>query len=89
MQIDTFRRIVTTFADPQTTLLWEKEKVLVQVYGEIIETSLKQKSGEVFVLDVGNEVPAVQWILTRLARLPLLADRLISTIPATSPFTAR
>jgi len=86
MQIDTFRRIVTTFADPQTTLLWEKEKVLVQVYGEIIETSLKQKSGEVFVLDVGNEVPAVQWILTRLARLPLLADRLISTIPATSPF---
>ena len=37
MQIDTFKKIVTTFADPQTTLLWEKEKVLVQVYGEIIE----------------------------------------------------
>ncbi len=86
MQIDTFRRIVTTFADPQTTLLWEKEKLLVQVYGEIIETSLRQKSGEVFVLDAGNEVPAVQWILTRLARLPLLADRLISTLPTTSPF---
>jgi hypothetical protein len=86
MQIDTFRRIVTTFSDPQTALLWEKEKLLVQVYGELIEASLRQRSGEVYVVDGGNEVPAVQWVLTRLARLPLLAARLTSTLPTTRPF---
>ena len=86
MQIDTFKKIVTTFADPQTTLLWEKEKVLVQVYGEIIETSLKQRSGEITIVDGGNEMPAINWILHRLAKLPLLADRLLSTIPQTKPF---
>ena len=86
MQIDTFKKIVTTFADPQTTLLWEKEKVLVQVYGEIIETSLRQRSGEINIVDGDNEIPAISWILNRLAKLPLLADRLLSTIPPTKPY---
>jgi len=86
MQIDSFRRIVTTFADPQTPFLWEKDKLLIQVYGEIIETTLKQRSGEVLVIDGENEVPAAQWIFTRLAKLPLLADRLISTVPTTKYF---
>lgn len=86
MQIEAFKRIVTTFADPLTELLFEKNRTMIQVYGDVIEVSVRQRAGEVFVLDLGNEVPAVQWILTRLARLPLLADRLLSTVPVTEPF---
>jgi uncharacterized protein YjbI with pentapeptide repeats len=86
MQIDSFKRIVTTFADPQTEILVERDRAVIQVNGRLIEVSLKQRSGEISVVDSGSEMPANQWILTRLAQLPLLADRLISTVPATKPF---
>lgn len=86
MQIDTFKRIVTTFADPQTEILIERDRTVVQVNGNLIEVTLKLKSMEVFVVDGGHEMPANQWVLVRLAQLPLLADRLISTVPVTRPF---
>jgi uncharacterized protein YjbI with pentapeptide repeats len=86
MQIDAFKRIVNTFSDPQTQVMWDKDRLLVSVYGDAIEVALRQRAGEVAIVDNGNEVPAIQWVLTRLAKLPLLADRLLTTIPATEPF---
>ncbi len=88
MQIDSFKRIVTTFADPQTEILVERDRAIIQVNGNLIEVSLKLHSGEIHVADSGREMPANQWILARLAQLPLLADRLSTTVPATKPFVA-
>lgn len=59
---------------------------MIQVNGHLLETTIKQRSGELTIIDSGAEIPAVQWILTRLAQLPLLADRLISTIPITNHY---
>ncbi len=86
MHTDAFKRIVTTFADPQTQILIDRDRTVVQVNGNLIEVTLRQKSGEIYVIDAGNELPANQWIITRLAQLPLLADRLLATVPVTKPF---
>ena len=59
---------------------------MIQVNGNIIEVSLKQYSGELTVVDGSTDMPANQWILTRLAQLPLLAGRLMSTVALTRPF---
>lgn len=86
MHTDAFKRIVTTFADPQTQILIDRDRTVVQVNGNLIEVTLRQRSGEIYVIDAGNELPANQWIITRLAQLPLLADRLLAIVPATTPF---
>ena len=86
MQIEAFKRIVTTFADPKTDILIQGEQAMMQINGNIIDVSLKQHSGELSVVEAGIEMPANHWVLTRLAQLPLLADRLISMVPITSPY---
>lgn len=86
MDIDTFRRLITTFADPQEPLLIEKDRLVAQVNGDLLEVVLKQKSGEVYVTDDGDELPANVWILNKLARLSILADRLLATVPKVPNF---
>lgn len=81
MQIDDFKSNVSTFADPGTEILFERNRLVVQVNGDLIEQSILSRAGDIFVIDNGAEIPASLWILRRLARLPLLASRLLETIP--------
>lgn len=86
MQVKDFRTTVTTFADPGSEILFEGPKVLVSVNGELIEAAITVESGDVSVDDGSGLQPASTWIVKRLARLPLLASRLIETVPATKNF---
>lgn len=86
MQINDFKSIVTTFADPGTELLFEKARIVIQVNGDLIEAVIVAKSGDIFVDEGSGQVPANKWILTRLARLPLLASRLLSSVSETEHF---
>jgi hypothetical protein len=86
MQITDFKTIVTTFADPGTEILFEKAQVIISVNGDLITATIATQSGDVYVDEGSGQVPASKWILTRLARLPLLAARLRETVAPTEFF---
>ncbi len=88
MQIKDFRDIVSTFSDPGEELLFQKNHVLISVNGDLIEAKLSDKSGDIYVDEGCGEMPASQWIVTRLARLELLASRLKETTEKTKHFVS-
>ncbi len=88
MQISDFKSIVMTFADPGTDLLFDRSQLIISVNGDLIEANITTKSGDVYVDEGSGEVPASKWILTRLARLPLLATRLKESVPPTEYFVS-
>jgi hypothetical protein len=88
MEIDTFRRILTAFADSPADIDLSRGRVLVQIREELIEATLSDKAGELFVEENGTRTKCVPWIVNRIARLPLLADRIISYVPEVPHFVA-
>ncbi len=88
MQITDFRKIVTTFADPKTELLFEKAQVVISVNGDLITATLAMKSGDVYVDEGNGQEPASKWILNRLAHLPLLASRIRESVVPTEFFVS-
>lgn len=80
MHIDDFKEIVATFADPGTEMLFEKHRILFSINGELIEATITAKAGDIYVSEGTELIPAGNWILKRLAKLPLLAARLIEQI---------
>ncbi len=88
MQISDFKTIVATFADPGSEILYEGASVVLSVNGDLITAVLSTDSGDVYVSESGQKQPASKWILTRLAKLPLLAARLRDTISQTEFFVS-
>lgn len=88
MQINDFKSIVTAFADPGTELLFDKAQIVISVNGDLISGHLSARSGDVYIDEGSGAEPASKWILTRLARLPLLATRLREIIPPTEYFVS-
>jgi hypothetical protein len=78
MQIDDFKSIISTFSDPSAEV-FSGSDILLSINGEDISASIKDEYGDIFVDDgtgIGF-IPAPLWIIKRLAKLPLLAQRLI------------
>lgn len=88
MQINEFKAIVTTFADPGIELQFDRTTFMISINGDVIDAKITAKSGDVFVDEGTGAEPASKWIVNRLARLPLLASRLRETIPATEYFVS-
>lgn len=86
MLLDDFRRIVTAFADHEADLDLSKGVLLTQIRDELIEAKLSQQGGQLIVDEQGQRLPASTWIITRIARVPLLADRILSYVPETEGF---
>lgn len=82
MQIDEFKSIVSTFSDPGTELLYEKQRLVFSINGNVIDAAISAKSGDIYVSENNSAaISASQWIVNRLANLPLLAARLTEQIP--------
>ena len=86
MLITDFKSTVMTFADPGSDLLFDKKQFMISVNGDIINANITTKLGDIYVDEGSGPEPASKWILTRLARLPLLASRLLESIPKTKYF---
>ena len=83
MQFNDFKRIVTCFADDSGDVVTDHGELLVQIRDETITAKVtKHRSGELLVDEAGFDgpMPARSWIVKRLARLPLLADRICSYV---------
>jgi hypothetical protein len=89
MQIDDFKSIVLTFADPGEQWAFEKAKFMISVNGDLIEADIiVEYGGDVYVDEGNGREPASKWILNRLAHLPLLASRLRESVNATECFVS-
>ena len=80
MQFDDFKRIVTCFADRVDDVDTSPGELLVQIRDETITAKLHQRPDGLLVEEHDDRMPAVAWIVKRLARLPLLADRICSYV---------
>lgn len=86
MLLEDFRRVLTAFADNEADVDINQGTMLVQVRDEIIEARLYQHSGQLIVEEDGQRLTAFNWITNRIARIPLLADRILSYVPETPGF---
>jgi uncharacterized protein YjbI with pentapeptide repeats len=81
MNIDEFKRILTTFTDNPADMNLSKGKLLAQIRDDIIEADIYIKNGSLYINESETEYTAYKWLIQRIARLPQLADRIISFIP--------
>jgi hypothetical protein len=63
-----------------------KGKLLVQIRNEVIEGQIFLREGAVHVQENSSSSTAAQWIVRRIAQLPLLADRILSFVPTDPTF---
>lgn len=80
MQFEEFKRIVTCFADSVDDVAVSGGELLVQIRDETITARLHQRPDELIVEEDGARQRATAWIVNRIARLPLLADRICSYV---------
>lgn len=92
MDINDFRRILTAFADEPSDVDIRSGKVIAQVRDEVIDAAITYSSGEdrqLRIVENEQEYAARTWLINRVARLPQLADRIISTSNATAKTNAK
>ncbi|HJS89232.1 MAG TPA: hypothetical protein VJ738_04625 [Steroidobacteraceae bacterium] len=80
MTFDELKRILTAFADSPADLDAGRGILTAQIREEIIEVTLYSEHGDVYVEENGERLSATRWLIQRVARLPLLADRIISLV---------
>ncbi|MCK4825819.1 hypothetical protein KA005_59270, partial [bacterium] len=82
MRTEEFKRILSTFADSPRDIDISKGELIVQVQDNMIEAKLDYMDGiDICVIEDGNKLLAQEWIVQRLARLDLLADRILTFVP--------
>lgn len=80
MDYQEFHRILTAFADKPAHIDVERGRLIAELRDDIIEATLHHRSGELWVEEDGTKYRASTWIIDRVARLPMLADRIWTQI---------
>lgn len=86
MNIQDFKRIITSFADKPSDLQMDKGQLLTEIRGELIQVKVTIKDGTLYVTENDLEENAVSWIKNRIACLPQLAERIIDYISGDGSF---
>ena len=86
MEFENFERMVRCFADQVDDVHISGGELLLQVRDETITAKLQKRADGLFVDEKDECMRAQLWIVKRLARLPLLADRICSYVTPPSHF---
>ena len=86
MNVLDLKRALVAFADDASDLDLSKGRLVVQIRDELIEASVEDVEGDLYVTEGGQRVRAFSWLVGRVARMPLLADRVLTHIPAEPHF---
>ncbi|EOC1329130.1 hypothetical protein C3E80_16545 [Cronobacter malonaticus] len=81
MQIDDFKSIVSTFADPGSEIIYDNQRIMFPINGDIIDAELVSEYGDIFINEGTGNISASRWIVDRLAKLQLLSTRILEQIP--------
>lgn len=86
MEAQRFKSILTTFADKPADVDLARGTLLVQIREELIGASITSRHGSLHVIENDTMFPAATWIIERIARLQLLADRILTHVPSEPHF---
>jgi len=81
MDINEFKRVLTTFADEPADVDIRAGRVVAQVRDDVVEAEIKYSASDdrhLRVSENGQEYSARVWIINRVARIPQLADRILN-----------
>lgn len=79
MDIVQLKLTLATFTDQPGSLLLERGNLVVQIGDELVSATTKVRDGQVVVIEDNVELTAERWLVHRIARLDVLADRLMNT----------
>jgi hypothetical protein len=86
MDINEFRRILTSFADEPTDVDIRLGRIVAQIRDDVFDVEISySETPERLLLVTENEqqYPARSWLFNRVARLPQLADRILAATNVT------
>ena len=86
MTLQEFEKILTTFADRPADLVIDHNKLIVEIRGDLIEADLGHHLSDLQIKEHGVSYPAASWIVDRIARLPILAERILTLVPEAPNF---
>ena len=81
MNIDDLKNVLIAFADSESDLDMAGGELVVQIRDQIIQVSVEQQQGNLFITENGERNSAYSWLINRVARIPQLADRLLDNVP--------
>lgn len=85
MDVARFRRVIGCFAESQSNIDISRGEFVVQLRDEVIAAKLVLQGGDLYVEESGLRQLASSWIVSRVAKLSTLADRIIAN-PGPSNF---
>lgn len=88
MQIDTFKSIVATFADPGSEIIFDRHRMMFPINGDVVDAGISSRFGDIYVDEGAGEISASRWIVERLAKLQLLSSRILEQIPSHPNFVS-
>lgn len=86
MNSQEFVRAVTAFADAATDIDLTRGELAFQLRDQIITAKLYHRDGKLWVDEADAPQEAEQWLIHRVAKVDLLADRILSQIVDPKPF---
>lgn len=81
-----FKEIIGAFLDSSDQFDTDKGQVAIQLGQEVISLTLTNVRGTLWVTEGIHHLPAEEWIIKRLAMLPLLAERILASVPENAEF---
>ena len=89
MDFAVFKRVLSSFTDDRADdLHLEKGELIVQIRDELIEATVTESDGDVFVTEHDAKTRGFDWLIKRVARLPQLATRIINHVAGEPHFIA-
>lgn len=82
MTVADFERALRSFVDDASELNVPDGRIRVEIRNEVVEARLGNSSGLPHVIEDGDRIPAARWLTRRIARLQLLADRILAHVEA-------
>ena len=80
MEHEEFREILTAFADKPANIDMGRGELILEIRDDIIEAKVSIRGGDLWVEEDGAKQRASDWIVKRIARLPLLAERVLAYV---------
>jgi hypothetical protein len=81
MEVNEFRRVLSAFADEPADVEVRQGRIIAQVRDELFDVGITYSADaerQLLIVENDTKYPARSWLINRVARLPQLADRIIS-----------
>lgn len=81
MNVKDFKRIVACFSDSPDSFVGDDGEFVLQTIDETIVGRFTKSNGVLYVEENDLTLPAQAWVVKRISKLRLLADRILTAVP--------